>query len=93
MVGRLFAQTRESAGKGFYRGQASAEFQQDFYGGLKPGTVAEGRALHITELGSAADVIEGLLGGLRSGMTYGGAANIAELQRKAEFERVTPSYF
>jgi len=33
-----------------------------------------------------------LLGGLRSGLTYGGARNIKELQRKAEFVEVSGSY-
>ena len=33
-----------------------------------------------------------LMGGIRSGMTYGGARNIKELQRKAEFVEVTQTY-
>jgi IMP dehydrogenase len=37
-------------------------------------------------------VLDNLLGGIRSGMTYGGAINIKELQRKAEFMRVTEDY-
>lgn len=32
------------------------------------------------------------LGGLRSGLTYGGARNIKELQRKAEFVEVSRNY-
>jgi IMP dehydrogenase len=32
------------------------------------------------------------LGGLRSGLTYGGARSIKELQRKAEFVEVTATY-
>lgn len=38
------------------------------------------------------ELIEELLGGVRSGMTYGGAKSIKELQRKAEFIRVTENY-
>jgi IMP dehydrogenase len=54
MIGKLFAQTKESAApkrksdrypsglEAKFRGQASADFQNEFYGGLKAKTVAEG---------------------------------------------------
>ena len=104
MVGKLFALTEESAsekrpvpgnGGGLeakYRGQASADFQNDFYGGLKRNTVAEGTDFWAPVSGSARTCIEELLGGLRSGMTYAGARNVKELQRKAEFVAVGPAY-
>ncbi len=101
MVGKLFACAEESAavkeevdGKMFvkYRGQASKDFQEEFYGGLKEKTVAEGAAFMTPMLGKAEDIIHELLGGLRSGLTYGGACNIAELQVKAEFVKVTSNY-
>lgn len=96
MIGKLFAQTEESAGcKGEtveYRGQASENFQNDFFGGIKPSTVPEGIHFTLPVLGSAKFLIEQLLGGLRSGMTYGGARNIKELQRKAEFVEIAHGY-
>lgn len=104
MIGKLFALTKESAApkrqsssdqqkmEAKYRGQASEDFQTDFYGALKDKTVAEGVDFWAAVQGSAVDLIEKLLGGLRSGMTYGGARSIKELQRKAEFVEVTPSY-
>ncbi len=101
MLGKLFALTEESAapkkneqGKRFakYRGQASADFQTDYYGGLKDKTVAEGVDFWAEVSGTASQLIDSLMGGLRSGMTYGGARNIKELQRKAEFVRVTNTY-
>lgn len=104
MIGKLFALTKESAAPkrknenipsgvdAKYRGQASADFQTDFYGALKEKTVAEGIDFWGQVSGSAKELIETLLGGLRSGMTYGGARNIKELQRKAEFVEVSPSY-
>ena len=97
MIGKLFALTEESAavkkdGKAKYRGQASADFQKDFYGGLKEKTVAEGVDFWAAVSGSADRLIDELLGGIRSGMTYGGARSIKELQRKAEFVEVLPSY-
>jgi len=102
MIGRLFALTEESAapkreaGSGGvleakYRGQASEDFQTDFYGGLKEYTVAEGVHFWAPVIGTAQQLIDSLLGGLRSGLTYGGAKNIKELQRKAEFVEVSPA--
>ena len=75
-----------------YRGQASEDFQNEYYGGLKEKTVAEGTDFWAPVSGPAQKLIDGLLGGLRSGLTYGGAKNIKELQRKAEFVQVTSAY-
>lgn len=101
MIGKMFAATDESVapkaksndGKlKVYRGQASAAFQEDYYGGMKVGTVPEGAQMVIYPSGPASNLISNLLGGIRSGMTYGGARNIHELQRKFKYVRVTPSY-
>ncbi|QZA58794.1 guanosine monophosphate reductase [Candidatus Rhabdochlamydia porcellionis] len=101
MIGKLFAMTEESSSpkrdsengrEAKFRGQASADFQTDFYGGLKDKTVAEGIDFWGPVSGSAKELIDSLLGGLRSGLTYGGARNIKELQRKAEFVIVTANY-
>ncbi len=113
MIGKLFALTTESASpkkhtkdvpSGFlakFRGQASEDFQTEFYGGLKEKTVEEGTAFwgpvsgsayKLIKSGSARDLLNEFLGGIRSGLTYGGARNIKELQRKAEFMAVTYAY-
>ncbi len=101
MIGKLFALTKESAAqkrsteKGLeakYRGQASSDFQTEFYGGLKAKTVAEGIDFWAPVSGPAEELINNLLGGIRSGMTYGGARNLKELQRKAEFVQVSATY-
>ena len=108
MLGKLFALTNESAAQkravsgtvtrdvkyweAKYRGQASADFQEDYFGATKDGTVPEGEAFWAPVSGPAIDLIQKLLAGLRSGMTYGGAHTIEELQRKAEFIQVTHSY-
>jgi len=96
MIGKLFALTNESAAlkqgdKRYakFRGQASKDFQDEFYGGLKEKTVAEGTDFWAPVSGPAQDLIDKLLGGIRSGMTYGGARSIKELQRKAEFRQIT----
>lgn len=104
MIGKLFAMTKESAApkrksdkfasglEAKFRGQASEDFQNDYYGGLKDKTVAEGIDFWGPVTGSAELLINQLLGGVRSGLTYGGARSIKELQRKAEFVEVTASY-
>lgn len=104
MVGKLLSQTMQSAApkrktdkypSGYeakFRGQASADFQTEFYGGLKAKTVAEGIDFWGEVTGSSEDLINSFLGGIRSGMTYGGGRNLKELQRKAEFVQVTASY-
>jgi IMP dehydrogenase len=101
MIGKLFALTKESSSpkrdganglEAKYRGQASEDFQNDYYGQLKEKTVAEGIDFWAEVTGSAQGVIDQILGGLRSGLTYGGARNIKELQRKAEFVEVTSTY-
>lgn len=101
MIGKLFALTHESAAEkrvsengteAKYRGQASEDFQNEFYGGLKDKTVAEGVDFWAPVTGTVQELLDTLLGGLRSGMTYGGARNLKELQRKAEFVTVTANY-
>ncbi|MCC6931944.1 MAG: guanosine monophosphate reductase [Deltaproteobacteria bacterium] len=103
MIGKLFALTKESAApkreaknlaglEAKYRGQASEDFQVDYYGNVKKDTVPEGINFWAPVSGTAQELINNLLGGLRSGLTYGGARSIKELQRKAEFVEVTHSY-
>jgi IMP dehydrogenase len=104
MIGKLFALTKESAApkrksssvpsglEAKFRGQASADFQNEFYGGLKAKTVAEGVDFWGPVSGTAEELLNSLLGGIRSGMTYGGARNLKELQRKAEFMQVSIAY-
>jgi IMP dehydrogenase len=106
MMGKIFALTEESAAEkkihphaklgtqwqAKYRGQASEDFQNEFYGGLKHKTVAEGTDFWAPVTGPARSVIDEFLGGVRSGMTYAGARDIKELQRKAEFVKVSTAY-
>ncbi|MCI0561054.1 MAG: IMP dehydrogenase, partial [Nitrososphaera sp.] len=93
MIGGLFAETYEAAGKGRFRGQASQAFQNDYFGGVKEGTVPEGISRCVKVRCSAESEIKDLLGGLASGMTYNGAKDIHELQEKAEFMRITDAYW
>jgi IMP dehydrogenase len=74
-----------------YRGMASSEIQQEFHGGISEWKTSEGVSIEVPYREDEDKVISDIIGGLRSGLTYGGAANIAELQRKLDYLEITPS--
>lgn len=102
MMGSIFCKTFESACPKFqdeeghtfgkYRGQASANFQQEYFGGVKAGTVPEGIDFTVKITKSAKDIIEEFNGALRSSMTYLGASNFEEYHSNAEFFESTMNY-
>jgi IMP dehydrogenase len=51
--------------------------------------VAEGVEAAVPYRGSAQDLLNQLVGGLRSALSYGGATTIAELQATAEFVQIS----
>jgi IMP dehydrogenase len=53
--------------------------------------VPEGVEAVVPYRGSVEDILTQLLGGLRSGMSYGGARDLAELYENAEFIRISPA--
>ncbi len=53
--------------------------------------VPEGVEAVVPYRGYVAEVLHQLVGGLRSGLSYGGAHNIKELQENAEFIEITPA--
>jgi IMP dehydrogenase len=53
--------------------------------------VPEGVEAVVPYRGSVMDILIQLLGGLRSGMSYAGASNLAQLFENAEFVRITPA--
>jgi IMP dehydrogenase/GMP reductase len=55
--------------------------------------VPEGVEAVFVYQGPLNSVLRQLVGGLRSGMSYGGALNIPELQERAEFIQVSPAGF
>lgn len=72
-----------------FRGMASREAQEDFMGAMADWKTAEGVSTEVAARGPVASVIGDVMGGIRSGMTYCGAANLKELQRKAQFMEVS----
>jgi IMP dehydrogenase len=105
MIGSLFAGTEESPGETIlyqgrtfksYRGMGSAGAMEsgsaDRYSqeGVERGkTVPEGIEGQVPYKGPLGGLIEQLVGGLRSGMGYCGVANIAELQERSRFIRIS----
>jgi IMP dehydrogenase len=53
--------------------------------------VPEGVEAVVPYRGTVTDILHQLVGGLRSGLSYAGATNIAELQQNAEFVTITPA--
>jgi IMP dehydrogenase len=105
MIGSLFAGTEESPGETIlyqgrtyklYRGMGSlgamSERMRDRYSQeAVPADkmVPEGIEGRVPHRGALASNIEQLVGGLQAGMGYIGAANLADLRRRAKFIRVT----
>jgi len=105
MIGSMLAGTRPTPGPVIkrknkrgeevlvksYRGMASSEVQDDYHGGMAEWKTAEGVSVDVPYAESEEVIIADIIGGLRSGLTYGGAATIRELQRKLDFIRITPA--
>ena len=104
MLGSLLAGLDESPGEvvlyegrrfKVYRGMGSLGAMQglgrDRYGTGQAGgkTVPEGIEGRVPYKGSLREYVYQLVGGLRSGMGYVGAANLQELQQRARFVRIT----
>jgi IMP dehydrogenase len=100
MMGSVFARTFESATKkeerdgvicGRYRGQASSEFMEEYFGSEKL-RQPEGVAFDIRINKSATEIFDYYEGGLRSSMTYLGADDLKKYQDNAMFFQSTQSY-
>ncbi len=101
--GRTFKEYRGMGSIGaMRRGSRDRYFQDDFE--LESGTspagkpsmeklVPEGIEGRVQHKGSMSMVVHQLMGGLRAGMGYCGAATIPDLQRDAEFIRITNAGF
>jgi IMP dehydrogenase len=105
MLGSLLAGLKESPGEDIlyegrqfkaYRGMGSMGAMQgygkDRYGSGQAGTgklVPEGVEGMVPYKGALSDFIYQLVGGLRSGMGYAGAANLEDLRSKTRLVRIT----
>jgi IMP dehydrogenase len=103
MIGSMLAGTRPTPGKvimkknqdgndikfKIYRGMASNEAQKEIHGELAEWRTSEGISLEIPCREDEDEIIADIVGGLRSGLTYGGASSISELQRKLDYIEIT----
>lgn len=99
MIGGMFAGTEPTPGPVVtredgrrvkeYRGMASREAQENFMGNMPDWKTAEGVSTFVDYREEAEHIVADLIGGLRSGLTYGGSATIRELQRKLNYVPVT----
>ena len=100
MMGSIFARTFESAapkqekeGKifGRYRGQASSEFMDEYFGSSKK-RQAEGVGFDVEITKSAVDVFEEYEGGLKSALTYCGTDNLNNFREESEIFESTGNF-
>lgn len=103
MAGSMFAGTDEAPGETFlYQGRTYKGYRgMGSLGAMKKGSsdryfqeksskhVPEGIEGKVPYKGALSDIIYQLMGGLRSGMGYVGAATIKELQHKARFVKIS----
>ncbi|RBP70023.1 inosine-5'-monophosphate dehydrogenase [Alkalibaculum bacchi] len=103
MIGSLFAGTEESPGETIiYQGRSFKSYRgMGSIAAMKQGSsdryfqegnnklVPEGVEGKVPFKGSLADTVFQMLGGLRSGMGYCGAANIQELKENTQFIKIT----
>ncbi|HHV07427.1 MAG TPA: IMP dehydrogenase [Firmicutes bacterium] len=103
MIGNLFAGTEESPGETvIFQGRSYKVYRgMGSLGAMKEGSsdryfqenveklVPEGIEGRIPYKGSLSDTVYQLIGGLRAGMGYVGAATLTELRQKARFVRIT----
>lgn len=93
MIGGMFAGTDEAAGetteegKEFY-GMSSATAMVKHSGGVATYRAAEGKKVFVKEVGPVANVMQQILGGVRSTCTYVGAARLKDLSKCTTFIRV-----
>ena len=103
MVGSMFAGTRPTPGEvlttiddqgneikyKLYRGMASREVQEDYHGKMNDWKTAEGVQTTVPYREDEEMIVADMIGGIRSGLTYGGAFTIRELQRKLDYIQIS----
>ncbi len=98
MLGGMFSGTRPTPGPVItkdgrkmkeYRGMASREAQEDFMGSMADWKTSEGVSTYVPYREDEDAIVADMVGGLRSGLTYGGANTIRELQRKLDYVEIT----
>ena len=71
----------------------SSHQAQEKYGGIKNYRASEGRVKSIPYRGDVKNVVEDILGGLRSCCAYIGATCLKDMNKCAEFNTVNRTHF
>ena len=87
--GKLYKSYRGMGSVGAMKEGSAMRYGQEYRRGQERKLVAEGVEGMVPYKGTVEEVVTQLMGGLRSGMYYVGAASIAKLQEKARFIQVT----
>jgi IMP dehydrogenase len=86
--GQRYKPYRGMGSLGAMQGHGADRYQSGLHGG-RDKLVPEGVEGQVPYQGVLADFLYQLMGGLRAGMGYVGAADLVELQTKARFARIT----
>jgi IMP dehydrogenase len=90
MIGSMFAGCDETPGKvikgkKYFRGQASEDYMHDHGLETDENRAAEGVSTYVTVKGPVKKVVDKIKAGLKSSMSYTGATNLKEFQKKSQF--------
>jgi GMP reductase len=83
---------RPVADKVRFYGMSSRTANEKYHGELADYKTAEGKEVYVDYVGTADDVVQDILGGLRSAMTYVGASKLKELTKRTKFIRVNNTH-
>lgn len=98
MLGGMLAGTDETPGEAVYRGtqlvkrfrgSASKDAQEEWLGEMSDWRAEEGISVEVQTKGPVENVLKDIMGGLRSAMSYCGAASIREFQNSSEFMKIS----
>lgn len=90
MLGGMFAGTDET-GSEFY-GMSSDTAMNKYNGGVASYRASEGKTVHVESRGPIQNVVQEILGGVRSACTYVGAATLKDLPKCTTFIQVHNQY-
>jgi len=88
MIGRLLAGAEESPHPGHYYGMASDRAKKELGYNCE---FTEGVEAEIAIHGTVESIINSLMSGIKSGISYSGGKDIVDLQRNHEFIKVSPA--
>jgi IMP dehydrogenase len=99
MTGFILAGTNEcpqkshtnSGDQAVYRGMASKDSQQEFYGNAPD--APEGVVAQIRHKGPVEKVMRNLIASLQSGLSYSGVQNLEELRARAQWSRISQNSY